>query len=70
MSALTPKELGGLIKKRRKSLNLSQTELAKLCNLSLNGISKIEQGKSDIRLSTLQKLGEFLGFHVKLDWET
>ena len=28
--------------KRRKELGISQTELAKLCNLSVNGITKFE----------------------------
>ena len=69
MNALTLLQLGTLIRERRKSLNITQTELAKLCNLSLNGISKIEQGKSDIRFSTLQKIGSILGFVCMITME-
>ena len=69
MNALTLLQLGTLIRERRKSLKITQTELAKLCNLSLNGISKIEQGKSDIRFSTLQKIGDILGFVCTITME-
>jgi len=63
------KTLGQLLRNRRKSLNLNQQELADLCNLSLNGISKIERGDSDIRISTLQKIGQFLGIQIILRLE-
>ena len=58
------KEIGQLIRTRRKELNLTQEELAIFCELSINGISKIERGISDVRLSTLLKLKEFLGFDI------
>ena len=64
-----PQQLGSLVRERRKSLGLTQTELATLCNLSLNGISNIEKGATDIRLSTLQKISTFLGFKIALEWE-
>ena len=69
MNPQTLSQLGSLIRERRKSLNITQTQLAKLCNLSLNGISKIEQGKSDIRFSTLQKIGAILGFTCSICME-
>lgn len=58
------KELVQFLKKRREELGLSQAELAKLCNLSLNGISKLESngGEREVKLSTLFKLSTFLGF--------
>ena len=59
-------QLGLLLKQRRKELGVTQKELAMLCNLSHNGISKIELGSSNIKLSTLLKLGEFLGFEIQL----
>lgn len=62
-------QLGRLLKQRRKELGVTQKELAMLCNLSHNGISKIELGISDIKLSTLLKLGEFLGFEIQLHLE-
>lgn len=66
------KELVSFIKSRREELGISQSELAQLCNLSLNGISKLENnkdGKREIKLSTLLKLSKFLGFKIALKVE-
>ena len=65
------KELVGQIQKRRKQLGLSQKEVAQLCNLSVNGISKFESnaGDREIKLSTLLKLSQVLGFRLSLDFE-
>lgn len=56
---------------RRKSLGISQSELAQLCNLSVNGISKFESnaGDREVKLSTLFKLSEVLGFKLSLEFE-
>jgi transcriptional regulator with XRE-family HTH domain len=56
---------------RRKSLGISQAELAQLCDLSVNGISKFESnaGDREVKLSTLFKLSEVLGFKLSLDFE-
>lgn len=65
-------ELVAFIKKRREELGMSQSELAQLCDLSLNGISKLESnkdGKREIKLSTLLKLSKFLGFKLALEVE-
>lgn len=64
-------ELIDQLKKRRKELGLSQAELAQLCDLSVNGISKLEQseGQREIKLSTLFKLGQVLGFKLSLEFE-
>lgn len=61
--------LAKAIKDRRKELGVTQKDLAKLCDLSHNGISRIEVADSDIKLSTLLKLGKLLGFKVTLDLE-
>ena len=37
--------LGNKIKKRRKELGLSQTELAEMTNISQPGISRLENGR-------------------------
>ena len=56
---------------RRKELGISQTELAKPCNLSINGISKFESnsGEREVKLSTLFKLGQVLGLKIVLEFE-
>lgn len=56
---------------RRKALGISQAELAQLCDLSVNGISKLESGGGarEVKLSTLFKLSQFLGFSIQLEFE-
>ena len=56
---------------RRQELGISQADLAKLCNLSINGISKFESnaGEREVKLSTLFKLSQVLGFKLCLDFE-
>jgi HTH-type transcriptional regulator/antitoxin HipB len=61
--------LAKVLKERRKELGVTQKDLAKLCNLSHNGISRIEVADSDIKLSTLLKLGKLLGFSVTLEMD-
>lgn len=63
------KDLAKLLKNRREQLGISQKELAKLCNLSHNGISKLEKDEREARLSTLLKLGKFLGLELLVKFE-
>ena len=66
------KDLSQLLKARREELGISQAELAQLCNLSINGISKLESnrdGSREVKLSTLFKLSKFLGFELALKVE-
>lgn len=65
------KDLIEKIKTRRKELGISQADLAKLCDLSVNGISKFESnsGEREVKLSTLFKLSEVLGFKLVLEFE-
>lgn len=66
------KDLSQLLKARREELGISQAELAQLCNLSSNGISKLESNKDstrEVKLSTLFKLGKFLASQLALKVE-
>lgn len=65
------KQLVLKLTQRRKELEISQAELAKLCNLSVNGISKFESnaGEREVKLSTLFKLSQVLGFKINLEFE-
>lgn len=47
---------GGYIKKLRMERGLSQTELARLADISQAHVAKIESGKVDPRLSTVNKI--------------
>jgi transcriptional regulator with XRE-family HTH domain len=57
--------VGGKIREKRKALNLTQTELAALCNFEKASVSRMEAGKSNITLSTLFKLSVALQTPVK-----
>lgn len=63
------KEMAKILKNRRLELNITQKQLAEFCNLSHNGISRIELGDSDVQLSTLLKMSKFLGFKIILEME-
>lgn len=63
------KDLAEALKERRKELGITQKDLARVCDLSHNGISRIEVADSDIKLSTLLKMGKFLGFKVVLEMD-
>lgn len=59
--------IGELIKEERKQAQLTQEELAEKIGAKKSFISRIENGHSDIQLSTLYKLVEFgLGRKVNL----
>ncbi|MDD4974102.1 MAG: helix-turn-helix transcriptional regulator [Bacteriovorax sp.] len=62
-------ELAKALKERRKDLAITQKDLARVCDLSHNGISRIEVADSDIKLSTLLKMGKFLGFKIVLEMD-
>jgi transcriptional regulator with XRE-family HTH domain len=55
-------EFGYQVLRRRKSLGLSQTDLARQAELSRNYVSLIERGEaSNISISVLERLAEALG---------
>ena len=54
--SLLPQTVGENIRKFRKELKLSQSDLAKKCNLSSYMISKMERGKHDFRIIEIEKI--------------
>jgi len=64
-------QFGANLQKVRMEKGLSLRALAANCNLDDSNISKIEQGKFDIQLSTLYELAKGLGVEAKklLDFE-
>lgn len=65
--AINSKEhLGQIIKQRRKEMNISQQDVARFCNLSHTGIGKIENGLTDVKFSTLEKLFKILGLEIHI----
>lgn len=54
------------IKTARQELELTQGELAERIGISQQVISRIEKGRSDLRLSTLEKVSSFLGEQIEI----
>ncbi|CAN5150565.1 helix-turn-helix transcriptional regulator [soil metagenome] len=62
--------IGELIKEERKLSNMTQEQLAEKTGTKKSFISRIENGKSDIQLSTLYRILEFgLGKKISLTIE-
>lgn len=59
------KQLGFKIKLIRESKDLSQTDLASICNFEKTSISRIENGRTNITLKTLVILSEALTVDIK-----
>lgn len=57
--------LGKKIKEIRESKNLSQLDLAILCNWEKTSISRIENGRTNITLKSLTKLSNHLEQPIK-----
>lgn len=57
--------IGQQIRERRKDLKISQAKLAQLSGIGLNSLSRLESGKGNPTLESLQKIAEVLGFELK-----
>ncbi|MEM6398310.1 MAG: helix-turn-helix domain-containing protein [Bacteroidota bacterium] len=56
--------IGRDIKSRRSDLRITQPQLAKIAEVSVNTIYKIERGQGNPRLSSLVKLLDVLGLEL------
>ena len=63
MSKLT---IGEHIKTRRKTLRVTQPQLAALAEVSINTLYKIERGQANPTLDTLDKIADILGMEIRL----
>ena len=57
---------GEILKERRKTLNLTQLELAKMIGKERSYIARIEKGETDLRLSNFLQLIAALGLNFNL----
>ncbi len=62
------KDFASFIRERRKALKLSQSELAGLCGMTTEGLSKIERGDAEPKLGTILELVKLLNGQIKLGW--
>jgi y4mF family transcriptional regulator len=61
------KEFGNLLKDRRKSLGINQSDLAEIAGISINTLYKIEKGQTNATLEVLEKILDVLGLELKLE---
>jgi y4mF family transcriptional regulator len=61
------KEFANLLKERRKSLGINQSDLAEIAGISINTLYKIEKGQTNATLEVLEKILDVLGLELKLE---
>ena len=59
-------EVGSFIKNQRKVMDVTQDELANFASISRVGVAKLENTANDIKLSTLLKIANLLGYEIVL----
>ena len=72
---MNAKEIGNIIKERRKHLGVNQQTLSDLAGVGLNTLVAIERGEGNPQLCTLLTILDTLGLQMdinlkKLDYET
>ena len=60
-------QLGGLIRKHRKQLGVTQKELAMVCGTGLRFIVDLEKGKPTCQIGKVQQVLKALGLELSLD---
>ena len=60
------RQLGEIVKIRRKELSITQPHLAELAKVSTNTLYKLERGQGNPSLDVLYKLAEVLGMELTL----
>ncbi len=60
------KDIGSTIKDLRSELKITQEELANYTGLSRIGVVKLEKEENDLKLSSLIKIANLLGFEIVL----
>ena len=60
------KEIGSVIKLRRKALKITQPRLAELAGISINSLYKIERGAANPTLDLIEKITGVLGLELTL----
>lgn len=65
----TSDELGFYIKSVRREQNLSQVQLARLCNVGVRFISDLENGKKTCEIEKVLKVLDCLGISVNIEYK-
>jgi y4mF family transcriptional regulator len=60
-------ELGNIIRKRRKTLRITQPHLAEMAGISESTLYKIENGRANPTIKVLNQVADILGLELKLE---
>ncbi|MBK5194684.1 MAG: helix-turn-helix transcriptional regulator [Proteiniphilum sp.] len=63
-------KIGNTIKERRKSLSITQRELAALAGVSVNTVTKIERSEGNSSLKVVMRILDTLGLEIDLKIKT
>ena len=63
------KEIACYLVERRKTLGISQKELAELSGVSLHSLSNVESGKGNPTFDVLEKIADTLGVRISVGVE-
>jgi y4mF family transcriptional regulator len=67
---MNTKEIGTIIKERRKHLGVNQQTLADLAGVGLNTLVAIELGEGNPQLNTLLTILDTLGLQIDINLKT
>ncbi|MBR6171534.1 MAG: helix-turn-helix transcriptional regulator [Bacteroidaceae bacterium] len=67
---MNQKEIGNIIKERRKYLKVTQQTLADLAGVGVNTLVAIERGEGNPQLSTLITILDTLGLEININIKT
>ena len=67
---MNQKEIGAVIKERRKHLGVNQQTLADLAGVGINTLVAIERGEGNPQLATLLSILDTLGLQMDLKIKT
>ena len=67
---MSQKEIGTIIKERRKHLGINQQTLADLASVGINTVVAIERGDGNPQLATLLNILDTLGLQMDLKIKT
>jgi y4mF family transcriptional regulator len=57
-------ELARIVKEKRKSVNLTQPELAEKAGVGLRFVRELEQGKESLRIDKVNQVLQLFGYEV------
>ncbi len=61
------KEVGRIIRERRKVLGITQPMLAELAEVNINSVLRLEKGTGNPSLEVLNRITKTLGMELRLD---